>query len=247
MITLETLPLPTSPSLVPSGVQPISFRLKRGETLWVTGPAESGKTALLETIALRRPVTGGAMTLLDQDAGPRITSRARRLLQQRIGYIDATPLFMNRLTLADNIALPLELHHVRKADIRRETEAILQWFMLESHARSYPATLSQTIRLRAACARALISQPSIILVDEAALILCPVLRERLLSTIQGMAQNGATTLLATQTLPEEASLEGEVLTLPQHKPSPEIMDPSTSKEGMAMPQILATRDERLLP
>ncbi len=247
MITLEMLPLPAGTSLVPGGVQTVSLQLERGEILWVTGPAEAGKTALLETIALRRPVASGAMTLLNQDAGPRITRRTRKLLQQRIGYIEAAPLFMDRLTVADNIALPLEMNHASKADIRRETQSILQWFALESHARSYPTTLSQTTRLRAACARALISQPSIILVDEPALTLCAGLRDHLLSTIRGLAKNGTTALLATQTLPVGASLEGEILHLPQHKPSPEIAGPSMPEEGVAAPHILVTRDERLLP
>ncbi|OOL17004.1 hypothetical protein AL01_09335 [Bombella intestini] len=247
MITLEMLPLPAGTSLVPGGVQLVSLQLERGKTLWVTGPAEAGKTALLETIALRRPVADGAMTLLNQDAGPRITCRTRKLLQQRIGYIEAAPLFMDRLTVADNIALPLEMNHASKADIRRETESILQWFALEDHARSYPATLSQTARLRAACARALIAQPSIVLVDEPALTLCAGLRNHLLSTIRGLARNGTTALLATQTLPEEASLEGDILNLPQHKPSPENTDPSVPEEGVAAPRILVTKDERLLP
>lgn len=216
MIVLEQLPLPTGPALAPGGVQSLSLRVERGEALWVTGPAESGKTALLDHVALRRTSTGGAMTIMNYDAGPRIRRRTRKLLRPRISYVEAVPAFMERLTLADNIALPLELNHFRKADILRETESIIRWFGLDAHAQSYPATLSQTIRLRAACARALVTQPSIILVDEPALTLCPLLRERLLTTIQSLVKNGAAALLATREPPsQDTPLAGQVITLPQ--------------------------------
>lgn len=215
MIILEQLLLPASPALMPEGKQSLSLKVERGETLWVTGPAESGKTTLLDHIALRRRSLGGAMTIMNYDAGPRIRKRTCRLLQQRISYVDAVPTFMERLTLADNIALPLELNHFHKTDIQRETESILRWFGLGAHAQSYPATLSQTVRLKAACARALVTQPSIILVDEPALTLCPDLRDQLLTTIQSLVKNGAAALLATRVPPPpDTPLAGRVITLP---------------------------------
>ncbi|MCQ0040674.1 MAG: ATP-binding cassette domain-containing protein [Bombella sp.] len=247
MIALETLPLPVGTSLVPGGVQHLSLRLERGGTLWVTGPAEAGKTALLDTIALRRPATGGMMTLLNHAAGPGLSARGRRQLQQRIGYIEAAPLFMDRLTLADNIALPLELNHLRRADVKRETDSIIRWFGLESHAQLLPHSLSQTMRMRAACARALITQPSIVLVDEPALTLCPVLRDHLLSTLRGLARNGTTTLLAMQHQPEGTDPDDQLLTLPRLPPSPEASISSASGNDLAAPLILSPRDERLLP
>lgn len=245
MIDLKMLPLPVGTALVPGGVQPLTLHVERGETLWVTGPSESGKTALLETIALRRPVTGGTMSLMKHDAGTRINTKTRRTLQQRISYIEASPTFMDRLTVADNIALPLELNHVRSADMKRETDSIIRWFQLENHATALPDTLSHTTRLRVACARALITQPSIILVDEPALTLCLTLQDRLLATIRGLTKNGATALLATQTVPEHPLLPGQVISLPQVSPPP--ADASASDTGLAAPLFLAPHDKGLLP
>ncbi|MCX5620263.1 ATP-binding cassette domain-containing protein [Bombella pollinis] len=219
MITLHNLSLPTSPALIQGGLQSLSLQLQRGEALWVVGPAESGKTALLDALALRRPVAGSA-TILNEPLSPHFPARTRQRLRQRIGYIDANPLFMDRLSLADNIALPLELAHFRHAEIQRETEAILQWFGLQDHAQALPTTLSHTTRLRAACARALITHPSLILVDEPALTLCPELQEHLLSTIKDLVQNGATALFAMRTRPPEVSFPEATLTLPYNPPAP---------------------------
>lgn len=245
MIILKTLPLPVSTTLMPQGVQPLTLRVERGEVLWVTGPAESGKTALLETVALRRPVTGGTLSIMNHEAGPRLSSGTRRTLQQRISYIEATPRFMNRLNVTDNIALPLELNHVRKADIQRETDSIIRWFQLEGHAGALPETLSYTTRLRVACARALITQPAIILVDEPALTLCPALQDRLLTTIRGLTKNGATALLATQSPTENPLLPGRSLSLPQASPSPP--DSTASRDSLTVPLFLSPDDKGLLP
>ena len=246
MISLKMLPLPTSPSLVPGGVHPVTGRLQRGETLWVTGPAGAGKTALLETVALRRPVMGGSLSIMNHEASSRLGSEARRQLRQRIGYIEAAPVFMNRLTVADNIALPLELAHVRQADIQRETESIIRWFQLEAQAGLLPDRLSHTMRLQVACARALITQPSVILVDEPALTLCPALQDRLLTTIRGLTKNGATALLATRTLPEAPALPGQALSLPQAA-SPSSPPPGPSQSAITAPLFLSPDDKGLLP
>lgn len=218
MITLHQVLLPTDHSLTPTGRQSISLHIKRGSVLWLHGPAGSGKTKLLETIALQHPLQTGSMRIMERDAGPKITEKTRGILQRCISYLPARPTFFETLNIFDNIALPLELNHLPHADIIKETGAILRWFQLDDQAHKHPSQVNFTTLQRAACARALITQPAILLVDEPIFSLSRSLRELFFSTIKELTRNGTTTLLATQDNTYSNLLPGDQLLLPIASP-----------------------------
>ena len=144
----------------------VSVIVERGEFLSVIGPSGSGKSTLLNLMAGLDVPDGGQILLEGQDLA-RMSDRALSNLRLReIGFVFQSFNLFPALTVWDNVAWPLEFAGVKRARLRAVVEDVLRRVGLADRDARRPGELSGGEQQRAAIARALVNEPSIILADE---------------------------------------------------------------------------------
>ncbi|MDA0785581.1 MAG: ATP-binding cassette domain-containing protein [Proteobacteria bacterium] len=144
----------------------ISINVTPGSVVTMLGPSGCGKTTLLRIIAgLERADTGKTTAphteFFDSEAGRFTPPQDRRL-----GYVFQDYGLWPHMTIFDNVAFPLEMQRTPKDEIRRRVFAALEHVHLEAHAPKKPHQLSGGQKQRVSIARAIVGEPSLILLDE---------------------------------------------------------------------------------
>jgi putative spermidine/putrescine transport system ATP-binding protein len=156
-----------------TAVERISFILAEGEFLSLLGPSGSGKTTTLQMIAGLTHPNSGEILLGGRPIGPLPPYR------RDIGMVFQNYALFPHLTVARNIAFPLEMRHMRDAEIRRRVEAVLKLVDLSGFEARYPRQLSGGQQQRVALARAIVFEPKLLLMDEPLGALDKKLREQM--------------------------------------------------------------------
>ena len=143
------------------------LELQHGEVLAVVGVSGSGKSTLLYALAGLRKPDGGTVAWGDHadvwELGePRITLTRRATC----GFVFQFPAFLDDLTIAANVAVPLVVSGGKPRDARKRARDLLDKFNLGPLSDDYPGTLSGGELQRASIARALVMEPSIVFCDE---------------------------------------------------------------------------------
>lgn len=142
----------------------ISFDIRKGETVAVTGQSGSGKTTLLSLLAGLETPDSGRIILEDVDMNSMNEDRLARFRARKIGIIFQQFHLMPHLTAAENISLPLEI--LKSEDIAPKTDLVLEQVKLSHRRNHLPSRLSGGECQRVAIARALAVKPAILLADE---------------------------------------------------------------------------------
>jgi NitT/TauT family transport system ATP-binding protein len=138
----------------------IDLDIHRGEFLSVLGPSGCGKSTLLRIIAgLSEPSSGVRRLLLETD-------RAGKIPAGRIGFVFQDPTLMPWSTVLDNVLLPFRLGRRIGAQERERAGAEIRSVGLAGFERAYPRQLSGGMRMRVSIARALVTDPDLLLLDE---------------------------------------------------------------------------------
>jgi putative spermidine/putrescine transport system ATP-binding protein len=154
-------------------VDGVDLELARGEFVTFLGPSGSGKTTTLQMIAgLQRP-SGGRILLEGAPLDPLPPHR------RNIGMVFQHYALFPHMTIAGNIAFPLEMRRVPAEEIRRRVGEVLDLVGLPDLADRYPAQLSGGQQQRVALARALVFRPPLLLMDEPLGALDRKLREQM--------------------------------------------------------------------
>jgi len=145
-------------------IKDVSFDVKKGETIAITGQSGSGKTTLLSLLAgLERP-DSGVIRLDDVDLNQMNEDKLAKFRAQKIGIVFQQFHLMSHLSAEENISLPLEI--LKSSDIEDKTNSVLKQVGLEHRKNHLPSRLSGGECQRVAIARALVVKPSILLADE---------------------------------------------------------------------------------
>ena len=143
-----------------TALEAIDLDISRGEFLSVLGPSGCGKTTLLRIIAgLSEPTAGGRHLFLATDRGGRVPSG-------RIGFVFQDPTLMPWSTVFDNVLLPFRLSGKVGPAERERTATEIRSVGLAGFERAYPRQLSGGMRMRVSIARALVTDPDLLLLDE---------------------------------------------------------------------------------
>lgn len=146
-------------------LQNINLMIKQGEIFGIFGESGAGKSTLLRTINLLEKPTSGQV-LLDGVDIMAIPTAALNAERRKIGMIFQHFNLLQSRTVYENIALPLELHHIPSDKIEQEVNKLLALVKLQEHKNHYPDQLSGGQKQRVAIARALASNPQVLLCDE---------------------------------------------------------------------------------
>jgi lipoprotein-releasing system ATP-binding protein len=148
-------------------VQDVGLTIGRGEFVAVTGPSGSGKSSLLYLLGLLDRPTSGRILIEGRDTGELGAYELDRLRLERIGFVFQFHFLLPEFTVLDNLLLPMrKLGRLDERAMRTRAGELLESLGLAEVRRRYPEQLSGGMRQRAAVARALVNDPTILLADE---------------------------------------------------------------------------------
>jgi len=144
----------------------INLRVARGEFIALMGPSGSGKSTLLHLIAAMDRPTGGQVAVLGHELGRLNDRQLARWRNQHIGFVFQAFNLIPVLTALENVELPLKLTRLKKRDRIEHALTALKLVGLEDRVDHLPRQLSGGEEQRVAMARAIVSDPDLILADE---------------------------------------------------------------------------------
>jgi NitT/TauT family transport system ATP-binding protein len=198
-----------------TAVTGIDLDIHEGEFVSLLGPSGCGKTTVLRMIAgLSEPSSGGIEW---PDARP-----------DDLGYVFQDPTLMPWATAEQNVMLPLRLKKVSSRDATARARAALASVGLGSFARSYPRELSGGMRMRVSIARALVTEPRILLMDEPFAALDEITRQKLNDDLLALwASSRFTIVFVTHSVFESAYLSQRIVVMAA-RPGRVVSDMTTS-------------------
>ncbi|MCM3772227.1 methionine ABC transporter ATP-binding protein [Priestia aryabhattai] len=161
----------------------IELTIQKGDIFGIIGLSGAGKSTLLRTINLLEYPTSGEV-IVDGENLAKLSEAELRKNKKRIGMIFQHFNLLNSKTVFENIAMPLILSGKAKKDIKLRVEELLHFVGLEDKAGAYPDHLSGGQKQRVGIARALATNPSILLCDEATSALDPHTTESILKLLK---------------------------------------------------------------
>lgn len=150
----------------------VTLKIEKGDIYGIIGFSGAGKSTLLRVInALEKPTSGEVF--VDGEDINKLPAKALRAKRKQIGMIFQQFNLLETKTVYENVALPLRLNKVPKDQIRKKVEEILEFVELSDKRDVYPSKLSGGQKQRVGIARALATEPTILLSDEATSALDP--------------------------------------------------------------------------
>jgi len=175
----------------------LSLDVRRGEFVAVMGPSGSGKSTLLNILAgLERP-TGGRVIVDGVDLGSLDEDGLARYRRANVGIVFQNFNLLPRYRVVDNVAFPLLFAGVTLADRQRRAAAVLDRLGLSPRADHRPSQLSGGEMQRTAIARALVTDPALLLADEPTGNLDSANGAALLALLEELHARGQTIVLVT--------------------------------------------------
>lgn len=197
-------------------VSNISLKVRRGEVLCLMGTSGSGKSTLLRHINRLIEPSNGEVLIEGQAIGELSNKALRELRSRRIGMVFQHFGLLPHRTVLDNVALPLELRGEPEPVRHAAAVTQLQAVGLEGWGEHYPHELSGGMQQRVGLARALVTEPDILLMDEPFSALDPTIRRDLQSHFLALArERGISTLLVTHDPAEAIRLADRIAVLRQ--------------------------------
>jgi D-methionine transport system ATP-binding protein len=161
----------------------VSLQVTRGEVFGMIGRSGAGKSTLLRLVnGLEKP-SSGAVRVNGVSVGE-LDERGLVTLRRRIGMVFQHFNLLSAKTVRENIALPLKIAGVPKAAIDKKVDALLELVGLSAKRDAYPASLSGGQKQRVGIARALVTDPDILLCDEATSALDPETTQAILALLR---------------------------------------------------------------
>ncbi|HKI59006.1 MAG TPA: ABC transporter ATP-binding protein [Trueperaceae bacterium] len=175
----------------------VSFRVRRGEMMALMGPSGSGKTTLMHIIGLLDSPTDGRYLLNGEDVSHLSELDRAVLRNETIGFVFQAFHLLPRLSALENVETPLTYGGYPRRARRRKALEMLERVGLADKATSVPATLSGGQRQRVAVARALATEPTLLLADEPTGNLDTHTGNGIMRLFRALNDEGATILVVT--------------------------------------------------
>lgn len=189
-----------------TAIEDISFNVKRGEFITMAGPSGCGKSTLLHIIAGLLEPTNGSAAIKHSNTEDKQLSELGLVFQQ--------PILFPWRSIIDNILFPLELLGQKKAEGRERAMELIELAGIKGFEEKWPHELSGGMQQRASICRALISNPSLLLMDEPFSAVDALTRLKLTTDLQRIWQEEKITIIfVTHNIEEAVTLGDRVFVL----------------------------------
>ena len=188
----------------------VSFTVEQGEYVAIMGESGSGKTTLLNILAALDEPTAGTVRLDGHELGKIREKDAALFRRENLGFVFQEFNLLDTFTLEDNIYLPLVLMGMSYEDMRARLLPVARELGLTELLKKYPYEVSGGQKQRAAVARAIITEPKLLLADEPTGALDSGSTDELLRLFAAINRAGQTILMVTHSV-KAASRAGRVL------------------------------------
>jgi NitT/TauT family transport system ATP-binding protein len=184
----------------------LDFDVRAGEFLSLLGPSGCGKSTALRIIAGLSPPSQGSVGWLAEGLAADKTSR--------IGFVFQEPTLMPWASVFDNVALPLVLKRVAGETVTKRVSGVLERVGLVKFAKAFPRELSGGMLMRVSIARALVTEPQLLLMDEPFAALDEITRFKLNNDLLRVWQaTGTTVIFVTHSVFESVYLSNRILVM----------------------------------
>jgi lipooligosaccharide transport system ATP-binding protein len=184
-----------------TAVDGISFEIVKGEAFGFLGPNGAGKTSTMRMVSCLSPVTAGTLTVLGLDPLRDGTS-----IRSRIGLVPQEDTLDLELTVRDNLYLYGRYFDIPKNVVRSRVEELLDFAQLTERGDDEVDKLSGGMKRRLTIARALVSEPELVILDEPTTGLDPQARHLLWDRLYRLKQRGVTLIITTHYMEEAEQL-----------------------------------------
>ena len=182
------------------GIFDISFKVHKGELIFLMGPTGAGKSTVLKAIYRDLLIDSGSI-LLDNEDITNSSNYKIPIIRRKIGMIFQDFKLLNNRTVLENVGMPLRIIGCSKSYMIDKVNSILTKVGLAGLNNAFPYELSGGEQQRVCIARALVNNPKIILADEPTGNLDPNVSDEILDILENFTQNGSTVLMSTHNFP----------------------------------------------
>ncbi|MFA6587996.1 MAG: ABC transporter ATP-binding protein [Patescibacteria group bacterium] len=188
-----------------TAVDNISFKVKKGEIFGFLGPNGAGKSTTIRMLTtLIRPTSGQAFV-----AGHNITTQAGDV-REHIGLVAEKIILYDRLTALENLKFFGKLYHIPKSTAQERAEKWLTTLEMDKWQDKMVGTFSTGMKQRVNIARALLTEPEVMFLDEPTLGLDPQTSRSIRDFIKDLHAHGVTVILTTHIMPEADELSDTI-------------------------------------
>ena len=185
-------------------ISDMTVTIDEGDFVSFLGPSGCGKSTALRMIAGLLPVTAGTITIAPGEGAA----------EHDLGFVFQEPTLMPWATVRDNVFLPLRLAGVPRSDAEPRVRAALAEVGLSRFEAAYPRELSGGMKMRVSIARAMVTRPRILLMDEPFAALDEMTRMKLNNDVLRLwAERGLTVIFVTHSVFESVYLSNRVLVM----------------------------------
>jgi putative ABC transport system ATP-binding protein len=175
----------------------VNFKVKNGEFTVISGPSGSGKTTLLNIIGGIDKPTSGRIIVFGKNLGVMDEDFLANFRCRKVGFVFQSYNLVSTLTVAENIAFPMEWNRKPENHIKKRVEELLEIVGLQHRAEHFPSQLSGGEQQRIAIARALANDPPLLLADEPTGNLDAKTSIKIVEILKMLKENGKTIIVAT--------------------------------------------------
>ena len=175
----------------------ISFSVRKGEFLGIMGASGSGKTTLLNCISTIDTVTSGHIYVEEKDITALHGAQLADFRGKKLGFIFQNFNLLDTLTAYENISLALSIAGTKPSEIEQRIPQIAQALNIQDVLGKYPYQMSGGQQQRVAAARAMVTNPAIVLADEPTGALDSTSGEQVMELFQSLNDEGVSVLMIT--------------------------------------------------
>lgn len=219
-------------AVVTKALDGISLSVDKGEFVAIMGPSGSGKSTLLNVVSTIDRVSSGEILVEGKNLCAMKEDDLSAFRRDKLGFVFQEYNLLDTLTVGENIVLPLNLKRLSEDETGKELKRVSQALGVADQLNKFPYELSGGQRQRAACARAIIASPALVLADEPTGALDSKNSKLLMKTFELMNESLGSTILTVTHDAVVGSYAGRVLFLKDGKIWSEVIKGARDRREM---------------